>query len=573
MQEAILEKAREWTRSPFDEETRQAVLAMMEHDPVQLDECFYTDLEFGTGGMRGIMGPGTNRINPYTIAMATQGLCNYINKHKSPGTSSVAIAYDSRNNSPEFASIAADVFSANGVEVYLFQALRPTPQLSFAIRHLGCTAGIVITASHNPPEYNGYKVYWEDGGQIVPPQDKAIIEEVRAVAGMSDVRKQRQAPIQTLGKEMDEVYLNTLLALSPNPEVARAQSELGVVYSGLHGTGITLIPEALRRMGFTRIHIVPKQDVPDGNFPTVESPNPEEREALTMGIAMATEVGADLLLATDPDADRVGLAVRDHAGQFRLMNGNEAGSLIVYYCLLQLKETGKLAPDHFVAKTIVTSELIAAIAHYFDTPCYDTLTGFKWIAAKIREYEGKGRFVAGGEESYGYLIGDKVRDKDAVMSSLVIAEIAAWAQSRGKNLFDILEEIHRRCGAYKERLISLKREGKKGKQEIADMIEGFRTNPPEVLGGERVIGISDVGKGHYLNLQTGEKSPLGFPSSNVVQFHTEEGSKITARPSGTEPKIKFYVSVRQEIGDVDYAEVIQNLEARIDAMVADLGVS
>lgn len=572
METSWSDKAEQWTREPFDRTTQQLVSDLIKFDPAECEECFYTDLEFGTGGLRGIMGPGTNRINRYTIGATTQGLANYLNQTFGQGKASAAIAYDSRNNSPYFARVAAEVLAANDIKVYLFENLRPTPQLSFAIRHLGCQAGIVVTASHNPPEYNGYKVYWDDGGQIVPPHDANIISEVRSITSMDQVRFDGDlANIHLVGRELDEAYIQMLLKQCIRPDIVKEQRELKIVYTALHGTGITLIPQALKEMGFRRLKLVPEQDIPDGNFPTVSSPNPEEKEAMHLGLRMARKNNADLLLGTDPDADRVGLAARNKSGDFELINGNEAGTLIVAYCLEQMKHQGTLTETHFVAKTIVTTELIARVSASYDINCYDTLTGFKWIAAKIRELEGKETFVAGGEESYGYLIGDAVRDKDAVAASLMLSEVAAWARSQGKTLFDLLEDLHRKHGAFRERLVSLKRQGKAGKEEIAAMMEGFRTAPPAALGGEKVVAVDDVRAGTHTDLLDGAVTALEVPSSNVVQFYTEKGSKITARPSGTEPKIKFYFSVNATV-EGEYSAVMQSLETRLDAMVADLGV-
>ncbi|MGC6532580.1 MAG: phospho-sugar mutase [Flavobacteriales bacterium] len=571
MKDAWQARAQVWTESPFDTATREEVARLIKRDPAACEEAFYTDLEFGTGGLRGIMGPGTNRINRYTISMATQGLSNYINENFGAGTSKVAIAYDSRNNSPLFARVAAEVFAANGIGVYLFESLRPTPELSFAIRHLGCQAGVVVTASHNPPEYNGYKVYWDDGGQIVPPHDGNIIDRVRAIKTIDEVKFDGDlSKIELVGSAIDEAYIATLLKQVKDLELIRDHKDLRIVFTSLHGTGITVLPKALREAGFRKVTLVPEQDIPDGNFPTVESPNPEEAAALKLGLRMAERTKADILLGTDPDADRVGAAARDASGAFRLLNGNEAGSLIVYYCLHKLRESGRLRPNHFVAKTIVTTELIAAIAAHFEVPCHDTLTGFKWIASKIRELEGEQEFVAGGEESYGYLIGDAVRDKDAVASAMMLCEIAAWARSQDKTLFDLLEDIHNACGAYRERLISVKKQGKAGKEAIAAMMEGFRTNPPATLGGEKVVAVADVRAGTLTQLADGSTTPLEVPASNVIQFFTEQGSKITARPSGTEPKIKFYFSVNAPVNG-DYNALMADLETRIDGLVADFG--
>ena len=481
----VREKAAVWTGSSYDPDTRTAVKIMMDSDQNALIEAFYRDLEFGTGGLRGIMGPGTNRVNKYTIAMATQGLSNYLKKCFSDREQiAVAIAHDSRNNSRFFAETTAEVFSANGILVYLFESLRPTPELSFAIRELKCQSGVVITASHNPKEYNGYKAYWEDGGQIISPHDKAIIDEVTRISSLDEVLLNGNPDlIRIIGKDFDQKYISMLKSLSVRPEIVAAHHDLGIVYTPIHGTGVDLVPAALKAFGFTKVYHVMEQDVPDGNFPTVISPNPEEKAALNMAIEKAAEVGAELVMATDPDADRVGIAVNKGNNEFVLLNGNQTGSILVYYMLSQLKEQGRLKGNEFVAKTIVTTPLINEIASDFGVKVYEVLTGFKYIADIIRSKEGVEKFIVGGEESYGYLAGDQVRDKDAVMSCALIAEATAWAKSRQMNLLQLLDEMYLKYGFFKEHLISITRKGKSGSEEIAAMMENLRSAPPETNGG------------------------------------------------------------------------------------------
>jgi len=564
--ENIRQRAEAWTREPHDARTREAVQAMLDDtDPSALEEAFHQDLTFGTGGMRGIMGPGTNRMNAAVVAMATQGLADYVlAAHEGDGTPAVAIAHDSRNHSDTFTQVAAEVLAGNGIAAHVFPALRPTPELSFAIRRLGCQAGIVITASHNPKEYNGYKVYWSDGGQIVPPHDKGIIERVREVEGLAAVR--RAAPddalIHTIDVQLDKDYHQAIAGHRISEALIEEGSDLGIVYSPLHGTGTVSMAPALAACGFRNVEVLAAQSEPDGNFPTVESPNPEEASALRLAIERATESGAQLVLATDPDSDRVGAAVRQEDGDFRLLNGNEMASLLVHYVLKAKAERGKLEEGDFVARTVVTTRLISDIAAEFDVPVAETLTGFKWIAAEIAAREGHGRFLVGGEESYGYLIGDEVRDKDAIAAACMIAELADVEWRRGRTLLDRLRDLHRHHGVYREALVSLKREGIAGAAEIRAMIEGFRTAPPAKLGGETVAEVRDHGPGWN-----------GLPPSNVVQFLTEEGALVTARPSGTEPKIKFYFSVRAPWNETStYAEVWSELGARMVRLGEDVGV-
>ena len=575
-------RAAAWTEGPYDAGTRSEVQHMMEADGEELVESFYTDLEFGTGGLRGLMGPGTNRMNRYTVAQATQGLAQYVLKAQ-PQNARVAIAHDSRNGSPEFARVAAEVLAGNGIEVHLFPALRPTPQLSFTVRHLKCTSGIVITASHNPKEYNGYKVYWNDGGQIVPPHDHGIIQEVRGVEGPNAVRwgkdESSQSRIHITTSAVDEAYLQTVTDLRMDQNLIENGSDLPIVYTPLHGTGSVSVIPALARAGFRNVHIVESQRNPDGNFPTVHSPNPEEGAALSAAIELAREVNAQLVLGTDPDSDRVGIAVPDAkaSGGWRLLNGNETGALLVDYVVNGRAANGTLKPGFdFVAKTIVTSDLMAEIGKSAGLDVHETLTGFKWIAAAIREQEGKGRFVVGGEESYGYMIGDAVRDKDAVAAACLICEMAHSAQREGLDMLGRLERIHRNHGAYLEALVSQTKQGRAGKKEIAEQMETFRSNPPAKFGDERVVELRDYQAQTQTNLIENTSRPIELPSSNVIQMITEHGSIVTARPSGTEPKIKFYFSVRMDKTSLaqasSYDEAMQMLQHRIDSLKSALGV-
>lgn len=562
--EAIRTKAEAWTREPHDTDTRQAVQALLDNaDTTDLMEAFHQDLEFGTGGMRGIMGPGTNRMNAAVVAMATQGLSDYL-AAECRGEISVAIAHDSRHRSDEFTRVAAEVLAGNGMTAYVFDGLRPTPELSFAIRRLGCQAGIVITASHNPKEYNGYKVYWGDGGQIVPPHDKGIISRVRDVEGLAAVKRaQADDPkIRIIGSDLDADYYAAIAGHRLDSGLKHDGSDLSIVYSPLHGTGSVSMAPALEACGFRNVEVLAAQATPDGAFPTVDSPNPEEASALRMALERAEEVGADLVLATDPDSDRVGAAVRDGSGRFRLLNGNEIASLLVQYVLRTKADSDGLNEGDFVARTVVTTGLISEIAKAFDVPVAETLTGFKWIAAEILAREGHGQFLVGGEESYGYLIGDEVRDKDAIAAAAMIAEMAHVEWTRGRTLLDRLRDLHRHYGMYREALVSLKREGIQGAHEIREMMTRFRNDPPSALGGEAISEVRDLQEGWN-----------GLPASNVVQFLTEGGALVTARPSGTEPKIKFYFSVRGDwVEGTSYEEAWARLGARIEAMGRDLGV-
>lgn len=546
-------KAETWTGVDFDEETRREVTRMLEEDPALAEDSFYKDLSFGTGGLRGKMGPGTNRVNTYTISMATQGLAEYVNLHAATDAK-VAIAFDSRNRSAEFARVAAEVLAANGVTVYLYEELRPTPLLSYTVRKLSCNAGIVITASHNPKEYNGYKVYWNDGGQLVPPHDNGVIERVQAIASPKAVKKGfEEALIQSVPAHVEEDYYTDVTSLLRIPIDHPAKQDLSVLFTSLHGTGVTMVPEALKRAGFTSVHSLASQAEPNGNFPTVDSPNPEETSAMRLALEEADRIGVDIILGTDPDADRVGMGVRSATGDMQLLNGNQAAALMLHFILSTSDESLKRAG--FVAKTVVTSEILARICEAHNVKCYDTLTGFKYIAELIRALEGKEQFIAGGEESYGYLVGDFVRDKDAVISSVMLCEMAAWAKGRGMSVSELLEEVYLRYGLYRETLVSLVMEGKDGAAQIESIMKGYRIAPMEEIAGIPVERIADYQSGKIKSLKSGETKDIGLPVSNVLQFFLSDGSKVTARPSGTEPKIKYYVSVKEEIKEGEGTEV------------------
>lgn len=548
----ILAKAKSWLSDQYDEETRNRVQYLIDNDPNELTESFYRILEFGTGGLRGIMGVGTNRMNIYTVAMATQGLANYIKKMfvdmKNP---QIAIAYDCRNNSKEFAQITADVMTANGIKVFLFSALRPTPELSFAIRELKCQSGIVVTASHNPKEYNGYKVYWEDGGQIVAPHDKNIIAEVQKITDISMVKRKRNAKlIEMLDDNFDEIYLNRVMGLSLSPKLIKKHKNLSFVYTPIHGTGGQVMPKLFAKAGFKNFYPVEEQMITDGNFPTVVSPNPEEKAAMNMAIEKAKAMKADIVLATDPDADRVGLAVRDDNGDFILLNGNQTASILTYYILTRWDELGKLTGKEFIVKTIVTSDLLLKIAAKFNVKTYDVLTGFKYIADKILN-KPEEQFICGGEESYGFLVGDFVRDKDAIITCFMLAEATAWAAEQGKTLYQLLKEIYKEFGVYREKLVSLTKKGISGIEEIKKMMLEFRMNPPKNLLGSRVIEIRDYKLGISKDIIFGIETVINLPKSDVLQFFTEDGIKVSVRPSGTEPKIKFYFGMNEPLESIN----------------------
>lgn len=562
------ENVKTWLNGQYDEDTKQAIRDMMDN-PNELNESFYRNLEFGTGGLRGIMGVGTNRMNKYTVAMATQGLANYVKKcFEGVGQLKAAVSHDSRNHSREFAEITAKVLAANGFKVYLFEALRPTPELSFAVRHLGCQTGVMVTASHNPKEYNGYKAYWDDGCQLVAPHDTNVIDEVLKIKGVEDVKMTGgEANIEIIGENVDKVYLDRVAQNSLHPELIKKHHDLKIVYTPLHGTGITLIPRMLQQLGFTNVNVVKEQATPDGNFPTTPSPNPEEHAAMKMAVDLAKEIDADIVFASDPDADRVGVAVKRPDGEWMLLNGNQTMSVLIYYLLKQWKETGRLTGKEFIVKTIVTSELPADIAKRVGVKVYDVLTGFKFIGDKIRELEGKEVFIGGGEESYGYMIGDFVRDKDAVAACSMIAEIAAWAAEQGKTFFDVLVDLYTEYGFYKEGLLSVVRKGKSGAEEIQQMMKDYRENPPKEIDGERVVCIKDYKLHESTDLVTGKKERIDLPASNVLQFFTDKGNKVTVRPSGTEPKIKFYFGVKGTLeSKADFDKVNNALDGKIEAI-------
>ena len=571
MDQKILERAQAWLTEQYDEETRKKVQELIDNDPNELTESFYRNLEFGTGGLRGIMGVGTNRMNIYTVAMATQGFANYIKKMNPEVTDlRVAVAYDCRNNSPAFANITADVMSANGIKVFIFDCLRPTPELSFAVRELHCHAGVMVTASHNPKEYNGYKAYWNDGGQLVSPHDKNVIAEVEKITDPSMVNFERKPELITvLDEKFDDIYLNKVFGLSLSLDLIKKHKDLKIVYTPIHGTGRRLVPEILRRKGFENVYCVEEQMVVDGDFPTVKSPNPEEPAAMALAVKKAQEINADLVLATDPDADRVGVAVKNEHGEFILLNGNQAASVFLYYLLTRWHELGKLTGKEFVVKTIVTTELLFEIAKKFNVDRYDVLTGFKFIADKILELEGQKQFIGGGEESYGYLAGDFVRDKDAVIATSLLAEAMAWAAEQGKTFYELLCDIYREFGLYKEKLVSLTKKGISGTEEIKAMMAKFRTTPPTEIVGEKVVEIRDYKTLEAKDLITGKVTPINLPKSDVLQFFTETGSKISIRPSGTEPKIKFYFSMKGKIeGSID--ESMNRLDEKLNAAAAVL---
>jgi len=573
IEKPVLDRAMVWLDGSFDDETKLTIKKLMETNPLELFDSFYRDLEFGTGGLRGVMGVGTNRMNKYTVGMATQGLANYlIMMFPALDPIKIAMSYDSRNNSKYFAQVVSEVFSANGFRVFLFDDLRPTPELSFAIRHLGCQSGVMVTASHNPREYNGYKAYWDDGAQMIAPHDENVIKEVQKITSIDDV-KWNAVPenIISIGAEIDRVYLDLVSALSLSPDCIRRQKNLKIVYTPLHGCGRKLVPEILSRFGFENIHMVREQAVADGNFPTVHSPNPEEHDALDMAIKLAEELHADLVMATDPDADRVGIAVRNHKNEMILLNGNQTAALLFYYILNRWKGLDKLTGNEFIVSTIVTTKLLSEISSSFGIEYFECLTGFKFIADVIRQNEGPKKFIVGGEESYGYLIGDFVRDKDAVSACAMIAETAAWMADQGKSLFDLLVEIYQKYGFFKESLISVTRKGKTGADEIQQMMVDYRSSPPEAINNSKVLKIKDYLLGVEKETATGITSSIELPKSNVLQFILEDGSIISVRPSGTEPKIKFYFGVRGHLGSKDqFEETEQRLDKKITGIIASM---
>lgn len=569
-------KAQTWLNGNYDEETKQTIRKMMEaEDKTELIESFYKNLEFGTGGLRGIMGVGTNRMNIYTVGAATQGLSNYLKKQFADLSQiSVVIGHDCRNNSRKFAEVSADIFSANGIKVYLFDELRPTPEMSFAIRHLGCQSGIILTASHNPKEYNGYKAYWNDGAQMIAPHDTGVIEEVNKVT-VNDIKFQgNKELIQIIGAEIDKLFIENIKTLTLSPDSIQRNKDMKIVYTPIHGTGVRLIPMCLKEFGFANIVSVPEQNVVSGDFPTVVSPNPEEPAALSMAVEKAKEVDADMVMASDPDADRLGIAVKDDKGEWILMNGNQTCVLFTYYILRRWKELGRLDGSQFMVKTIVTTEVMKDVANKMGVEMFDCYTGFKWIASVIRELEGKRKYIGGGEESYGFLVEDFCRDKDAVSACVIMAEIAAWAKDNGKSLFQLLQDIYIEVGFGKEKGISVVRKGKTGAEEIQQMMKDYRNNPPKEIAGSPVRLIKDYQTLKATEVATGKQTDLKFPTtSNVLQFFTEDGTKISVRPSGTEPKIKFYIEVRGTMNTrADYADADAKATAKIQAVRDSLGV-
>ncbi|WP_133272202.1 phospho-sugar mutase [Hymenobacter radiodurans] len=569
----VQQKINTWLKGNYDAQTQADIQQLLDSNQEEaLNDAFYRDLEFGTGGLRGVMGTGSNRMNRYTLGMATQGLCNYLLDSFPSQEIKVAVAHDSRNNSSEFARIAAGIFSANGITVYLFEALRPTPELSFTIRHLGCQSGVVITASHNPKEYNGYKVYWNDGAQVVAPHDTNIIREVNEIQSVDAVKfKAVESRIHLIGAELDEAYLNEVQKLSINPEAIKRQHDLKIVYTPIHGTGITLVPKVLERFGFTNVSIVEAQATPDGNFPTVVSPNPEEKVAMQMALDQARQLDADLVIATDPDADRVGIAVKNTQGEWVLVNGNQTAALLTFYLLSARKNAGKMTEQDFIVYTIVTSEVLGDIAKAHGVKSYQTLTGFKYIAGLIRDLEGKETYIGGGEESYGFMIGDFVRDKDAVSACAMIAEMAAVAKDNGRTLYEEMVQMYATYGLYREDLISLTKKGQRGAEEIQEMMRDLRAQAPHTIAGSPVVEIRDYHTGIVRDLRTGQETRTGLEASNVLQFLTEDGSKISARPSGTEPKIKFYFSVKQPLDSVDkFEQGYEELGGKIARIIEDM---
>lgn len=568
---ATMNNVDKWLGGSYDEQTKNQIRNLIENDPNELMESFYRSLEFGTGGLRGIMGVGTNRMNVYTVAMATQGLANYLKK-SCTGEISVAVACDCRNNSPLFAKTTADVFAANGIKVYLFESLRPTPELSFAIRHLGCQSGVVVTASHNPKEYNGYKAYWADGGQVIAPHDSNIIDEVNKIESIDQVKMTGgEKNIVSIGQDIDKIYLDMVSRLSLSADAVAKHNNMKIVYTPIHGTGVRLVPAALKMYGFNNIVNVPEQDVNDGNFPTVVSPNPEEPAALKMAIEKANAVGADMVMATDPDADRQAVAIRDDKGEFVLLNGNQCASLLTYYLCRRWSELGKIDGRQFIVKTIVTSEMLCRIAESFGVKYFDVLTGFKYIADIIKKNEGKMQFIGGGEESFGYLVGDSVRDKDAVASLAIAAECAAWAAEQGTTMWDLLISLYVKYGLYKEGMVSMTKKGKEGAEQIKQMMVDMRSNPLKTLAGSPVVEIRDYQT--HKKVVNGVESVIDLPKSDVLQYVTADGTIVSVRPSGTEPKIKFYFGVREDLCCAsEYEQVNAKLLAKIELLKKDLGV-
>ena len=567
------QKIDKWLNGNFDQSVKDEIKRMQKEDPAGLEDAFYQDLEFGTGGLRGIMGVGSNRMNKYTVGMATQGYANYL-KQCFDGEISVAVAHDCRNNSRFFAETTANIFAANGIHVFLFESLRPTPELSFTIRQNKCQGGVVCTASHNPKEYNGYKAYWDDGAQMVPPHDKNVIKEVEKIASVDDVKwTGGESNITSIGAAMDEAYLQMVKGLSVYPEVCTAQHDLKIVYTPIHGTGIMLVPPILKKFGFDNVHIVEEQATPDGNFPTVIYPNPEERETMSIGLKKAKELDADILLGTDPDADRVAIGIKNNHGEWILFNGNQTAVLAFNYMIEARKTKGIAKPTDMVIKTIVTTDMIDVIAKANNVSCYNVLTGFKWISSLIKEKEGKEKYIIGGEESFGLMIGDQIRDKDAISAVALSCEMAAYEKNKGRSLFDKMIDLYIQYGFYKESLISVTKKGMNGAKEIADMMEGYRKDPPKHIDGSAVVELLDYDLQVGKNLQTGDSWVITLPKSNVLQFILADGTKISARPSGTEPKIKFYFSVHIKLEDAaSFDAKEKELDAKMDRIGKEMGL-
>lgn len=574
LDQAAAQRVQTWLTGPYDDTTKQTIRDLQASNEAELQDAFYRNLEFGTGGLRGTMGVGTNRMNIYTVGAATQGLANYMKKAFAGQKISVVIGHDSRNNSRLFAETTANIFSANGIHVYLTPELRPTPFVSFMIRKLGAQGGVVLTASHNPKEYNGYKAYWDDGGQLIPPHDKNVIAEVEAIASIADIKFEAvKENITILGSDADNAYLEYIQSLSISKDAIKRQKDLKIVYSSIHGTGITLVPQVLKKFGFENVHVVEAQATPDGNFPTVVYPNPEEKEAMTLALNMAKDLDADLVMATDPDADRVGIGLKGPDGQFVLMNGNQTATLLFYYMLEAWKSAGKITGKEMIVKTIVTSDILNKMAPDYNVACYDTLTGFKYIAGIIQEKEGKEQFICGGEESYGYLVGDQVRDKDAVCSCAMIAEMVAFAKDKGLSLFDFLIEIYSKYNYYKEGLVSLTKKGQSGAEEIKQMMTDLRANPPKAIAGSPTVTVLDFQQSTQTDLASGKVSPMAFEKSNVLQFITADGTKVSARPSGTEPKIKFYFSVNEPLASPAAFEATgKKLDSKISEIIEGMNL-
>lgn len=572
MDAVVEQKISSWLNGNYDEDVKNEIRELQKSHPEELSDAFYRNLEFGTGGLRGLMGAGTNRMNKYTVGMATQGYVNYLKKSFPREEIKVAVAHDSRNNSHFFATTVANVFAANGLKVYLFEDMRPTPELSYTIRHFGCKGGVVCTASHNPKEYNGYKAYWVDGGQLVPPHDKNVITEVEKIADVNDVKwSGNEENITIIGKEVDADYINMVKSLSVNPEIIQSQKDLKIVYTPIHGTGIKLVPQVLEAYGFTNVNIVEEQATPDGNFPTVVYPNPEESEAMSIGLKKAEELDADILCGTDPDSDRVGIGVKDTKGKWILMNGNQTAVIAFNYLIESRREKGIAQPNDMVVKTIVTTNMIDVIAADNKVNCYNVLTGFKWIAELIREKEDTENYIIGGEESYGLMIGSQIRDKDAVSAVAILCEMAAVEKAKGRSLYQKLIDLYVQYGYYQESLISITRKGRNGQQEIAEMMEQFRNNPPKTLAGSKVVTLLDYQLQLKTDLNTGNKQQLKLPKSNVLQFETEDGTKVSARPSGTEPKIKFYFSVNTPLKSAaDFDKAQQESKEKIHSIISEM---